>query len=1116
MLISWHDGVGPAGGTSETASNTIRAQEFNSSGVAVGSEFVIGNSNGRNHVLAATNDGGFVAVYQQGGVGGALPQGNLVAQVYNSNNIETSNFIVDQSSPFASTSPSVAVESDGDIVVYWIYRDPSTNGGFYRSTRFDSIGTELSGGGWFDGGITVSGVTALATGGHAFMASYNPGNGAPIRIYAIMNSADGSLSRYIDIAEVPAIGGPSTITPLAGGGFLVSWITDSNPGSGFNAEIMVQAFNAIGNPVGSAFQVNNTLQGNQSAPAFVQLADGDIVAAWIDESQLNGDTSGTAIVMNRIEYDALNRAPTASDFTLSILEAGAGTSFTLDPYDIEGFFGPDGYDVDGDPLAISSVGNAANGSVSLNPDGTLTLLASVGASGRLSFDYTVSDGNGGFATARATVNLPSDFATVRVGGSIAINTLLNDFIPQGTTIAFIVPLANIGLGFTTNPAYPGVIYYDPLSGPYSVGVNVVSQLRVGQQFVTSIPYEVVDTATGLTISTGIFSVTVEGWAYVGDANSNNLIGTDQPDFLDGRLGAPDTLTGLGGNDTYIVWQSGDVVVEQPNGGIDIVNTVLNVYSLPANVENLTYSGINSSSLDVFTGYGNDLDNVIRATGFSSTLYGGDGNDSLITSSGNDTLEGGNGNDTLDGGAGNDTLEGGNDNDTLNGGVGNDTLVGGLGDDIYFVDSPFDIVTEMAGEGIDTVRFLATGATYTLGANLENLTIIDASYFSVPSNAVGNGLDNVIIGNAAANQLNLSSGGTDTVDGGGGDDAIIFGSTLTSADTVDGGSGNDQVGITGNYTGGNALVLGAATLTNVEVLAALPDGSYDITLNDGNTAAGGTLTVFGGNLGAGESFRVNASAETNGTIITYGGLGTDTITGGGGNDGFYFGPSKYGASDTVSGGAGTNDQLALDGDYTLTITSREDVEVLALLRGPTGTPNTFNITVADSFTPTGQTRIIWGAQLLTNLVIDASAETNGNLIFFGGTQSDTLTGGAGGDAISGGGGGDALRGGLGNDIFRYNDLSDSTGTTNATRDRILDFASGDKIDLSGIDAITGGSDDAFSFIGGGAFTNVAGQLRSVDNGNGTYTIEGDVNGDGIADLAILVTAPAPIGAGDFVL
>jgi hypothetical protein len=81
---------------------------------------------------------------------------------------------------------------------------------------------------------------------------------------------------------------------------------------------------------------------------------------------------------------------------------------------------------------------------------------------------------------------------------------------------------------------------------------------------------------------------------------------------------------------------------------------------------------------------------------------------------------------------------------------------------------------------------------------------------------------------------------------------------------------------------------------------------------------------------------------------------------------------------------------------------------------------------------------------------------------------------------------------------------------------LDFASGDIINLGNIDAIAGGGDDAFSFIGGAAFSNVAGQLRSTDNGNGTYTVEGDVDGDGVADFAILVTSAAPLGAGDFVL
>jgi Ca2+-binding RTX toxin-like protein len=381
---------------------------------------------------------------------------------------------------------------------------------------------------------------------------------------------------------------------------------------------------------------------------------------------------------------------------------------------------------------------------------------------------------------------------------------------------------------------------------------------------------------------------------------------------------------------------------------------------------------------------------------------------------------------------------------------------------------------------------------------------------------GNGGNNFFDGGEGDDYIDASLGSIDTANGGDGDDTFAFGGSLTGADVIDGGSGNDQLGIVGNYTGANALVLGATTLTNVEVLAALPGGSYDITLHDANTAAGGRLTVFGGNLGVGDSFTVNGSAETDGDLITYGGLGVDTITGGSGNDGFYFGPNKYGASDTVTGGAGTNDQLALDGDYTITITSRENVEVLALLRGPTGTPNTFNITVADSFVPLGGSRIIWGAQLLTSLVIDASAESNGNLTFFGGTVGDTLTGGAGNDSISGGGGGDALRGGAGNDVFRYNDLSDSNGTTNTTRDRILDFASGDIINLGNIDAIAGGGDDAFSFIGGAAFSNVAGQLRSADNGNGTYTVEGDVDGDGVADFAILVTSAAPLGAGDFVL
>ena len=86
------------------------------------------------------------------------------------------------------------------------------------------------------------------------------------------------------------------------------------------------------------------------------------------------------------------------------------------------------------------------------------------------------------------------------------------------------------------------------------------------------------------------------------------------------------------------------------------------------------------------------------------------------------------------------------------------------------------------------------------------------------------------------------------------------------------------------------------------------------------------------------------------------------------------------------------------------------------------------------------------------------------------------------------------------------------------DVITDFnqAEGDVIDLSGIDAIAGGTDDAFAFLGTGAFTGTAGELRYfVYNGN-TF-VEGDVDGDGAADFMIALQSDAPIDltAADFV-
>ena len=95
-----------------------------------------------------------------------------------------------------------------------------------------------------------------------------------------------------------------------------------------------------------------------------------------------------------------------------------------------------------------------------------------------------------------------------------------------------------------------------------------------------------------------------------------------------------------------------------------------------------------------------------------------------------------------------------------------------------------------------------------------------------------------------------------------------------------------------------------------------------------------------------------------------------------------------------------------------------------------------------------------------------------------------------------------------------------GTSLATADRITDWSGlaggqGDRVDLSAIDAnsVNGsGTNEAFTFIGSGAFSNVAGQLRSETIGGNTYLMA-DTNGDGTADLWLRLDGTVTVAAGD---
>ena len=139
--------------------------------------------------------------------------------------------------------------------------------------------------------------------------------------------------------------------------------------------------------------------------------------------------------------------------------------------------------------------------------------------------------------------------------------------------------------------------------------------------------------------------------------------------------------------------------------------------------------------------------------------------------------------------------------------------------------------------------------------------------------------------------------------------------------------------------------------------------------------------------------------------------------------------------------------------------------------------------------------------------------------WGEAGNDTLAGGLAADVLVGGRGRDVLSGGGGADRFVFESIADFGGRTRAGADTISDFShkQGDRIDVSAIDAKAGGgtANDAFAWLGKGAFTGHAGELRYTQGAAFTL-VQGDVNGDGVADFALTLAGKIGLVAADLIL
>lgn len=542
-----------------------------------------------------------------------------------------------------------------------------------------------------------------------------------------------------------------------------------------------------------------------------------------------------------------------------------------------------------------------------------------------------------------------------------------------------------------------------------------------------------------------------------------LAGSAVSDTLDGGLGN-DRMSGGAGDDIYVVDASGDLTTEASNAGIDTVRSTI-AWTLASNVENLELLGTGAIS-----GVGNTLANQLRGNAAANTLDGA---------------------------------------------AGADTMTGGFGDDVYVVDNTGDVVVELAAEGMDRVQ---SAVTYTLGSNVENLTLTGAATI----NGTGNALDNVLTGNSANNVL-VGGGGSDTLDGGLGSDTMV------------GGAGDDIYAVnvttdvvTENTGEGTDTVLASVTLTlaaNVENLTLSGTSAINATGNTlnnvlrgnsgNNTLSGGTGSdsMLGG--AGNDTYVVDAAGDTVTELVNEGSdlvqssvtftLGSNvenlTLTGtlainGTGNtlDNLLTG---NGANNTLAGGAG-NDTLdgGLGNDTMLGGVGDDNYVVNVATDVVTELANEGNDTVRSAVTLTLGTNVE-NLVLTGTTAINATGNTLDNLLS-GNGANNRLTGGAGNDTLDGGTGTDTMVGGAGNDTFVVNVSTDvTTELTNEGTDTVR----------SSVTWTLGTNLENLTLLGTAAINGTGTASNNVLTGNsGANTLTGaagndTLDGAGGADLLV---------------
>ena len=432
----------------------------------------------------------------------------------------------------------------------------------------------------------------------------------------------------------------------------------------------------------------------------------------------------------------------------------------------------------------------------------------------------------------------------------------------------------------------------------------------------------------------------------GNVNDNLRNGTAGDDTFAMFQGGDDTVSGLGGADTFM-FRAAFTASDRIDGGGDHDKLILKGdYSTGVVFEAATLVDVE----EIRIGKGNDYvltthdatvaaGQTLQVNGFRMQaadvlvfdgsaetdgafwITSGAGDDRITGGDGADVLRPGSGNDTVDGGGGDDAISVTffNESDSIVGGDGDDRLVitgNGIDDAVFMNSDTLDSVETMVlRPGFDG-QFIMHDANVAAGERL-NVNGLDAARLVFDGSSEtdgrfvisGSGGADTLSGGDRKDRFNLAAGGDDNVSGGDDDDAFYMGGQFTGLDAVSGGAGTDTVYMDG-LDAADALSFTATTMTGVDRLV-LADADYfsGFVTDDATVAAAAMLAVEAGGLTT-NALAWNGSAETDGAFSITGGGGADQLQGGAGADvliGNGGGDTLrgHGGGDQLTGGAGAD-------------------------------------------------------------------------------------------------------------------------------------------------------------------------------------------------------------------